>query len=181
MEKIIFGGLLGATVGFVIGWAGARSGGSCPFLCNPYIAAMLLGVVGAAVASGLGPRARATAYTPSKHLISVESKDEFDLMVLQAEGPVLVDFTRPDCSWCDKLEPVVHALADRYAGLVGIAKVGVQDVPEVREQYGLKAYPTLILFEDGREVDRLRGYEDEPTLTEWLDHHAPQPAEPSGP
>ena len=181
MEKIIFGGLLGATVGFVIGWAGQRSGGSCAFLCNPYIAAMLLGVVGAAVASGLGPRARAPSYTPSKHLISVESKDEFDRVVLQAEGPVLVDFTRPDCSWCEKLEPVVHALADRYAGRVTIAKVGVENVPGVREQYGLQAYPTLIIFKDGLEVDRLRGYEDEPTLTEWLDPHAPQSPETSGP
>jgi thioredoxin 1 len=171
VEKIIFGGLLGATVGFVIGWAGARSGGSCAFLCNPYIAAVLLGVMGAALASGLGPRE--PAYTPSKHLITVESKDEFDSVVLQAEGPVLVDFTIPGCYFCKKLEPVVHSLADRYAGRITVVKMGVENVPSLMEQHALKAYPTLILFEGGLEVDRVRGYRDEATLTEWLDPHAP--------
>ena len=169
MEKIVMGGLLGATVGFLIGWAGSRAGGSCPLMCNPYIACVLFAAVGAAVASGIGPAA--SSFTVSEHLVTVGSRDEFDRLVLKVEGLALAEFETRGCRFCRKLEPVLHALADRYAARIRVLKVPVRNVPGAQEEYDLKGYPTLVLFRAGQEVDRVLGYKDEGELSGWLDSH----------
>ena len=167
MEKLIFGGLLGATLGFAVGMMGARAGGACPIMCNPYIACIFGGVIGAAVAGGLGTRP--AAFTPSPHLVQVRSQEEFEREVLKAEGPVLVDFTTTGCSWCRKLEPVVHALADRYEGRVRVVIANVADVPKAAAAYGLEGFPTLILFRNGAPGEPIVGYRDEQALSRFLD------------
>jgi thioredoxin 1 len=159
MERLVLVVLLGATIGFGIGYMGSRAGGACPIMCNPYIAAAFGAVVGALLAGGMG--SRVPEYTPSPHLREIKSEEAFRQEVLEAEGLVLVDFSSPGCPWCVKLEPVIHSIADRYAGRVRVAYVNVRDVPGAQRTFDLGGYPTLMLFRDGQQVAKEMGYRPE--------------------
>ena len=164
---IVFGILLGATVGFGIGYLGSRAGGTCPFMCNPYIAMALGGVVGALIASSLAPRA--PAYKPSPHLLTIRTQEEFESAVLAATEPVLLEFYTPECPICRQIEPLVHALADRYAGRASVAKLNADELPEPVLRYGVEGAPTFILFKGGQPAGGLVGLVSEQQLAELIE------------
>jgi thioredoxin 1 len=173
-ERVIFGALVGATIGFGIGLLGSRTGGTCPILCNPYVAAgfgMLLG--GLFTSSGAGP---VRDFTPSPHLVEIESEQQFQELVLEGEKPVLVEFGRPGCHFCRKLEPTMHELADRFAGRVAVAKVNTRDLSTLARRYEISAVPALFLFQNGEPVEQMVGYREKDVLVSLLDQHAPAPA-----
>ncbi len=167
--RIVFGILLGATVGFAIGYFGSRSGGTCPITCNPYGGAIYGAILGALIAGMWGRRT--ASYNVSSHLISVESEEAFEREVMQADGLVLVEFYTPGCRHCRRLEPVIHALADQFAGRALVAKVNAAELPEVARRHGIEGVPTLLLFKDGLEVDRAVGHRSEEALAALLERH----------
>lgn len=179
MEKIVLGVLVGAAAGFAVGYMAMRAGGSCPIMCNPYMACAFGAVMGGAIAAGVG--GAAPSYTPSPHLIRVENEEAFDKAVLQDEGPVLVDFSSTRCYWCGRLEPVVHALADRYAGRMRVVEFNVDRAPSVIQRHGIEGFPMLILFKGGKEVERVLGYRDERAMAALLDPFAPETQAPGEP
>jgi thioredoxin 1 len=81
----------------------------------------------------------------------------FDRAVLQAEVPVLVDFWAPWCGPCHMVAPMVEQLAGEYAGRLRTVKVDVDENPGVAMRYGIQGIPTLVLFRQGKEVERLVG------------------------
>ena len=89
--------------------------------------------------------------------------------VLGASQPVLVDFWAEWCGPCRSLAPIVDALAERYAGKARIKKLNVDDNPEVVERYRVKAIPTLILFRDGAEKQRLIGAASKDVIARAID------------
>ena len=93
-ERLIFGVLLGATIGFGVGMLGARAGGACPIMCNPYIACVFGALMGALLANAARPPAQ---FTPSPYLLTIESRAAFERDVLQSDKPVLVEFYAPGC------------------------------------------------------------------------------------
>jgi thioredoxin 1 len=82
---------------------------------------------------------------------------EFEREVLQAEGLVLVDFWASWCPPCRRLAPTLDALAGEYEGRLTVAKVDVDESPELAQRFGIQSIPTLILFRDGRPVDKRLG------------------------
>ena len=66
---------------------------------------------------------------------------------------VLVDFWAPWCRYCILLEPVLKELESKFKDGFSIAKVNVDESPEIAQEYGVMSLPTLILFKDGKEVD----------------------------
>ena len=81
----------------------------------------------------------------------------FEREVASATGVALVDFWAEWCGPCLALGPTVDKLAEDFAGQATVAKVQVDENPELAERFGIRSIPTLIFFRDGQEVDRVVG------------------------
>lgn len=88
--------------------------------------------------------------------IKVEN-DDFDATVLGAEVPVLVDFYADWCAPCRMVAPVLDQVAHDAVGRLLVAKVDTDRAQEVGARYQIRSIPTLILFRDGAEVERIVG------------------------
>ena len=84
--------------------------------------------------------------------------DTFDQVVVGASMPALVDFWAPWCGPCRMIAPIVDDLAKAYDGRAVIAKVNTDENVEIAGKLGIMGIPTLILFKDGQEADRVVGY-----------------------
>ena len=87
----------------------------------------------------------------------------FAEVVLESPGVVLVDFWAPWCAPCNALTPTINALADSLGERVTVAKVNVDDAPQLAGQYGVSAIPTVILFRDGAAIRQWSGIEQRET------------------
>jgi thioredoxin 1 len=83
--------------------------------------------------------------------------NSFEHEVLQADKPVLVDFWAAWCGPCRMLAPTIEAIAQEFSGNASVVKLNVDDNLSVTAKYGIKGIPTLILFSQGKEVERLVG------------------------
>jgi len=103
------------------------------------------------------------------------NSEAFESQVLKATASVLVDFTAVWCGPCKMLEPILKDLADQWAGQVRILKVDVDQNPELAMQYNVMGVPTLMLFQGGKVVARLSGYQPKDRLIKVLQPHLPAP------
>jgi len=78
------------------------------------------------------------------------SESSFDQEVMQSGQPVLVDYWAEWCGPCKMIEPLLHEIADEYAGRIKIAKVNIDENPGVANQYKIRGIPTLMIFKDGK-------------------------------
>ena len=83
------------------------------------------------------------------------NEHDFDQVVLKSRTPVLVDFWAEWCGPYRTLAPIVELAAEQYAGAARVFTLNVDDSPAVMERYGIQGVPTLILFQDGVEEDRV--------------------------
>ena len=92
------------------------------------------------------------------HSQPVEVDDRtFQDEVLSFNGPVLVDCWAPWCGPCRTVGPVLDQLAAEYAGRIKIAKLNVDENPRTASSYAVQSIPTMLLFNRGKQVDRLVG------------------------
>ena len=95
-------------------------------------------------------------------------QENFDNIVMQADKPVLVDFWATWCGPCRMLAPVVDEVSAAHADSLTVAKVNVDDCPDLASQFGIMSIPTLILFKDGQIVDKRVGYQQKEQLEEMI-------------
>lgn len=87
------------------------------------------------------------------------SEADFQSEVLEAEKPVMVDFTAVWCSPCKMLDPVVKELAEEWAESVKVVKLDIDNNPSLAMQYQVMGVPTLMLFVNGQISERITGYQ----------------------
>lgn len=85
------------------------------------------------------------------------------------EDAVLVDFFATWCGPCKMLSPVLESVASTLEGKVKIVKVDVDQSPELTQQYGVMAVPTMILFKKGQQVTAFSGYMPEAQLVAGIE------------
>jgi thioredoxin 1 len=81
----------------------------------------------------------------------------FDARVLQAKGPIAVEFMSYGCSHCHTLEPILQRVAEMVKSKEEIVRVNVAIEQKLADTYGIQVTPTLIMFLKGRQVGRIEG------------------------
>lgn len=85
------------------------------------------------------------------------SDSTFENEVLNSSQPVLVDFWAAWCAPCRMLAPTVEAVAEEFQGKAKVVKLNVDENQDISSRYGIKGIPTLIIFSNGKEADRVVG------------------------
>ena len=95
--------------------------------------------------------------------------DAFDEEVINADGPVLVDYWADWCGPCKMIAPILDEIADEYAGKIKIAKLNIDENPGTPPKYGIRGIPTLMLFKDGNVEATKVGAVSKSQLTAFID------------
>jgi thioredoxin 1 len=101
----------------------------------------------------------------------VVSDQTFEQEVLKSDTPVLVDFWATWCGPCRMVAPVLEEVATEQGDKIRIAKLDVDANPITAGRFGVRAIPTMIVFKNGREADRIVGYHPKPQLMQKLAPH----------
>ncbi len=90
----------------------------------------------------------------------------FQAEVLQATGPVVVDFYADWCGPCKRMAPILEAVAQTSA--CKICKLNVDDAPKTAMSYNVQSIPTLILFRDGKAEKSMLGLQPKNVVENWI-------------
>ena len=93
----------------------------------------------------------------------------FEQAVVQSDRPVLVDFWAPWCGPCKMIAPVLEEIAQEYEGKAKVVKINIDDNQNTPAQFGVRSIPTLILFKNGQEVEKIIGAQGKDKLTALID------------
>ena len=101
---------------------------------------------------------------------TVKVTDEsFEKDVLQAAGPVLVDFWAEWCGPCKQIAPALEQIADELSGAVTVAKLNIEDSPTTPSRYGVRGIPTMMIFHQGQVAATKVGALPKSKIKEWIE------------
>jgi thioredoxin 1 len=101
--------------------------------------------------------------------VVVLTDDNWKTEVLEASGPVLVDFWAEWCPPCRMIAPSIEALATAYTGRAKVGKLNVDENPIVAQTFGVRSIPTLLVFKAGQVVDQQIGAVPQPRIAAMLE------------
>jgi thioredoxin 1 len=91
--------------------------------------------------------------------------------VTAGQGTTLFDLWSPTCTPCLALAPILDDLAADFAGEVRICKADIAADTALAERFAVQSVPTLALYRDGAEIDRMVGFRSRAQLTAWLESY----------
>ena len=100
----------------------------------------------------------------------------FQTEVLEAKGPVLVDFWAEWCGPCRAIAPVLEELQKDFGDALTIAKVNVDESPQSAQRFGIRSIPTLLLFVGGVPVETVIGAQPKAAIEAVVNRHLPAAA-----
>lgn len=103
--------------------------------------------------------------------ISILGEANFNDFVNGADTPVLVDFWAEWCGPCKMIAPVVEEIAADNEGKLKVAKLNVDESKSVPTQFSVVSIPTLIIFKEGKEVERIVGFRTKKELQAIIDKY----------
>ena len=104
-------------------------------------------------------------------LIGDVTDGDFEERVLNADKPVLVDFWAEWCVPCHMVSPVVEEIGRDKGDDLQVAKLNIDENPDITRKYGVMSIPTLMLFKDGEEAARVVGARGKDALLKEIDPH----------
>jgi thioredoxin 1 len=185
--RLLLGIVIGGAVGAALGYFGKCSSGTCPLTANPLRGALYGAIVGGLLASTVALRpqqeagpavdkqalsketSEASENSKNAGVAHIDTASDFEAKVLRAGGIVLVDLFSDRCPPCRMLAPTIASLADKYTGRVTVCKVDVDRAPAIAQKYGVRAIPTVLIIQDGKEIKRLVGLRPESAYANQLE------------
>jgi thioredoxin 1 len=104
--------------------------------------------------------------------IVILTQENFANEVLKSPVPVLVDFWAEWCGPCKMIAPILDELSDEYEGRVKIGKINIDEQQGLAAEYGIRAIPTLLLFDKGQVADQIVGLRSKRDLKASFDRVA---------
>ena len=95
----------------------------------------------------------------------------FDDVIVNSEVPVIVDFWAPWCGPCKMMAPTFSSVASNYPLKTLFTKVNTENEQQLGARFNIRSIPTLIIFKDGREVERVSGALDNSSLSQFVNKH----------
>jgi thioredoxin 1 len=103
--------------------------------------------------------------------VATVTDNSFETEVLGSSKPMLVDFWAEWCAPCRMLAPTIDAIAEQFSETAGVVKLNVDDSTATAQRYGIKGIPTLILFSQGKEVERVVGATSKDSISRMIEKH----------
>lgn len=96
----------------------------------------------------------------------------FEADVLKSKEPVVVDFWAEWCGPCRMIGPALEEISTEMAGKVKIAKINIDENPQIAAKLGIRSIPTLFIYKDGQKVDQMVGAKPKGDLARWISKSA---------
>ncbi len=100
--------------------------------------------------------------------ILVCDSNNFNEVVLESKIPVLVDFYADWCGPCKMMSPILDEISQEFEGKIKIAKVNVDDNPDLSSEYKIMSIPNMILFENGVKKENIVGARSKDDIIRFL-------------
>lgn len=99
------------------------------------------------------------------------TKENFKQQVLEADNPVLVDFWAQWCVYCRRIAPAFDKIAEQQEDKLIFAKINIDDVPEIAEEYGIDTIPTLLIFKNGKVEGQIVAPDSKARIEEFIQQY----------
>ncbi len=167
--RLLAGAIIGAAFGGLMGYFGKCTAGACPLTANPWRGAFFGLVIGLMLASTITSGSISLGKEKNSMVINVGSPEAF-IKAKDSNSILLVDFYAPWCYPCKLLSPVLEKVAEKFQGKAAFYKIDVDQFAQIANEYGIEGTPTVLIFKDGKVVEKLVGLRHEADYNHAIDN-----------